>query len=235
MRKTVKNVLWGLFFIAAAALVVFQQLGYLEGIGIISLLITILLIPILIKSLVHVNFFGIFFTAALLLIVYMRPLNLTMLTPWPILAAALLLSIGFSIIFKKAQLFGMFGIKGHGDFSEKVDYYEESDLNFSEAFGASSKYLDGKTLRRAHIKTSFGGMKIYFNSAELNPEGAAIKFECSFSGIEIYVPNQWKVLNNIQTALGGVDEKNRSHISADSPVLTLEGTLVFGGIEIIYV
>ncbi len=234
MNKTVKNLFWGLFFIAGAVLVLCQQMGLLEGIGLISLLITILLAPVLIKSIVHVNFFGIFFSLALLAIVYAEPLRIEALTPWPALAAALLLSIGFSIIFRRTHC-PHIGVFHHDSLDEKTDHYEESDVSFSESFGASSKYLDGEKLRRAHIKCSFGGMKIYFNSAELNPEGAVLALECSFSGIEIFIPKEWRVKNNIQVTLGGVDEKNRNYAKPDAPVLTLEGSLSFGGIEIIYV
>ena len=94
---------WGLFFIVGAALIIVNQLGCLTGISLFSLICTLLLIPIIIKSIAYRSFAGILFPIALLGIIYAEPLGITALSPWPLLAAALFGSIGLSLIFHKSH------------------------------------------------------------------------------------------------------------------------------------
>ena len=89
-----RNIVWGLTLILGALLVIFSQLGYFDTVGIPSLIITILLIPVIILSAASLNFSGILFPLAILGILYDDVLGIQALTPWPILLAALLLSLG---------------------------------------------------------------------------------------------------------------------------------------------
>ena len=62
-----KNWFWGLFFIVAACLVIVNQLGYLTGFNIFTLIASIFLIAIIIQSATHLNFAGILFPFAMIL------------------------------------------------------------------------------------------------------------------------------------------------------------------------
>ena len=93
-----KNFIWGLLFILAAVLLVLNQIGYISF-KIIVFLVTAICIFILVKSILRLNFYGIFFPAAIWLIYFDERLNITELTPIPALLTALLLSIAFSLIF----------------------------------------------------------------------------------------------------------------------------------------
>ena len=61
-----RNIVWGLTLILGALLVIFSQLGYFDTVGIPSLIITILLIPVIILSAASLNFSGILFPLAIL-------------------------------------------------------------------------------------------------------------------------------------------------------------------------
>ena len=54
------NILWGITFVLIALFIGFHQFGFLENIGLPSVIFTILLIPVLIMSIVHLNYGGIF-------------------------------------------------------------------------------------------------------------------------------------------------------------------------------
>ena len=227
---------WGIFFLFAAAFVIINPLGYLSNanIGLPSLLLTVLLVPILIESLIHLQFVGIWFPVAFLLIIYDEVLGLTAITPWPVLIAALFLSIACTIMFKKnswhhSSCFG----SGH-KFRESMERFEDSEFDCNVSFSEQSKYLHSASLKRANITCSFGSLNVFFDGAELHPDGASIYLDCSFGAIELYVPKTWNVINNVSAVLGAVDEKNTRRES-DGPTLTLTGNVRFGGIEIMYV
>ena len=93
------KVFWGIFFILAAVYVIVSKFGILPDVGVFSILITVLLIWMFIEGIRNVDFFGILFSSAFLCIVYDDQLGITALTPWTVLGAALLGSIGLSMIF----------------------------------------------------------------------------------------------------------------------------------------
>ncbi len=94
-----KNVFWGIFFIAMAVIVVASKIGILPDVGVFSILASAVLVWVVVDGIRHRNFYEAIFAAAFLLIIYDEPLGIEGLTPWTVLVAALLLSIGFSLLF----------------------------------------------------------------------------------------------------------------------------------------
>ena len=250
--KTSK-IFWGLFFIVAAGIIIANQLGYFFNVGIPSLFLTLLLIPILIKSITKLNFFGVFFPLGLLSLIYAKPIEILLfghpeiadsskplyLTPVPVLLAALFLSIGFSIIFSSTKNFCHINFHGDGEhkyhnkFNRTVDYVDDNELDCKVSFGASSKYIHSQDLQKAYLKCSFGALEVYFDDAQLNPEGAEIFLDCSFGAIEMYVPKEWRIIEKVSTSLGGIDINNRRFsYDENSPTLTLTGNISFGGVDV---
>ncbi len=237
----IRKIVWGLFFIAAAAFVLMLYLGSFENISLLPVLISILLVPVIIESLVHLNFLGVFFPLAFLGILYAEPLGITAITPWPILFAALFLTIGFEIIFSrlKKRWWNKDWLGKHHhyvrDEYETVETIEgEGDVNCDVNFGSGTKYLHTPNLRKASFSCSFGALKVYFDGAQLHPDGAQIEIKCSFGGMELYIPKTWQVIDQVTATLGGMSEKNL-HGPVSGPALTLTGHVSLGGVEIIYV
>ena len=112
LRKNSGKILWGLIFILAAVYVVISKIYTLPVVSVWSILGTILCIWIVFQGIKHVNFWEILFPIAFICMIYDEQLGITELTPYSVLGAALLGSIGLSMIFKK---------KGHG-FSVSFDH-----------------------------------------------------------------------------------------------------------------
>jgi hypothetical protein len=226
-----KKVFWGLFFIVAGIFVVINQLGYYTNIGLFSLFCTILIIPILIQSIFKVNFAGILFSLAFLCIIYREPLNLESITPIPVLLAALLGSIGLSIIFDKHHIW-INHRKEH--FDQVINGVDTNEVNFSVSFGSSIKYVNSDDFKMANLRSSFGSMVVYFDNAKIKGDNATINLDVSFSGVELYIPKEWKVVNKVNVSLGGVEEKN-THGSKQEKTITLTGNVNLSGVEIIFI
>lgn len=90
---------WGLLLILMGIFLVISKMGLVTGISIWSVFFTIIFAALLIRGLIKRNFFSIFFSIAFLCIIYDDQLQITALTPWTVLLAALLLSIGMEILF----------------------------------------------------------------------------------------------------------------------------------------
>ncbi len=230
-----RNWFWGLFFIVAGVLVIVNRLGYFTNINLFSLILTLFLIPILVKSILRLHFPGVLFPVAFLCMIYAKPLGMEALVPWPVLFAAFFGSIGLSILFHKPRHFfhHRFSEERHERFEEIIDGPDDEVVNCYVSFGSSIKYVNSENLKKATIGASFGALKVYFDNTKISSEGATINIDASFAAIELYIPKNWNTLNQLSVSLSGVEEKNRKE-GVSGPTVRLVGEVSFSGIEIIY-
>ncbi|HEX3038382.1 MAG TPA: hypothetical protein VHO94_05240 [Oscillospiraceae bacterium] len=234
-----RNWFWGLFFILAAVFVIASQIGSFGQIGMLSILATVLLAALLIHSVMNRNFFGIFLPVALLYMIYQKPLGLVAVNLWILLIAVLLVSIGFSCIFrtypdpKKWKCCSYEGTERFNQTSENID---DNNPYTKVAFGSASKYLHADCLKGGQFIVSFGALEVFYDQAQLSPEGAKTYLDCSFGEMKLYIPRGWRVIDNVRASLGSVENDVRlSQPAADAPQLTLTGNVSFGSIEIHYI
>ena len=227
-RNTLGKIAWGLYFIAAAGALIANAIY--DFLGFWQLLMVAAFVPITVISVKYRQFGGLFIPLAIIGIVFATPLGITAITPWPLLGAALLLTVAFSFIipsrwrsFSKSDCdFGVGGV---------VDDETSCRVNF----GGSTKYFKTENLETAALQCNFGGIDAYMDGSTLSPNGATLHVDLNFGGIDLYVPKEWRVINDLSVSLGGVDEVGRSIATTDSPTLTLTGKVAFGGIDIHYV
>ena len=148
---------------------------------------------------------------------------------------ALLLSIGMSLIYtpkKKKKKSKHHEIDGN-DFVV-FDEEDGNQFDFSSSFVGSIKYVNSDNFESANIDAKFAGMKVYFDNAVIRNGHATVNLNVSFAGVELYVPKNWRIDNQMSASFGGVEEKNRNN-GADGPILTLRGNVSLGGVTILYV
>lgn len=102
-RSRYAKLFWGLLLILMGIFLVISKMGLVTGISVWSVFFTIIFAALLIRGLIKRNFFSIFFSIAFLCIIYDDQLGITALTPWTVLLAALLLSIGTEILFNNSR------------------------------------------------------------------------------------------------------------------------------------
>lgn len=232
MKK--ERIFWGCLFVLCAIALIIGKLGYFSDINAFSVTATILLVGIIIKSLFTINFVGILFPIAFICIIYDKQLGITAITPWTVLLAALLGSIGLSIIFyKKSRLYNKYS-KWDSKEEVVIDIEDEGHIRFQTSFGESIKYINTDKFEKADLRCHFGAMKVYFDNALLHNGRGIVRLDASFAGIELYIPKTWTLDNKIGAHLSGVNEKNRS-VGNTENILTLVGNLNLSGVEIIYI
>lgn len=241
-----RNLFWGLFFILAAVFIILKQSGYIVGIDLVSLIITILLIPIIIKSITRANYFGILIPTAILGIIYADFLGIQNFVPWPILGVAVFFSIGLHLMFPSkhhhchefcSEHMHEHHIKEDKEegFAEIIDEPDENEVNVYNRFNGSVKYINSVNLKKVNLDCSFGAMKLYFDTAKLADKKAVVDVDINFSGVELYIPKEWKVENRLDNVLGGIEEKGYDRAEKDGNVLTLTGKTSFSGVSIFYI
>lgn len=232
MKKN-NNLFWGLIFIAAAFLVLAGQLEIFDDISLTRISLGILFIIISIRGLFQRNFFVFLLFLASFFIMFDEEFKITAITPMPILFAALLGSIGLTMLFPDKNS----RIQHHGkqvNFDNITNEADESEVKCRTQFGATVKYVNTTCLTRADIYCSFGGADIYFDAAKLKGKTATINLDVSFGGVEIYIPRNWEIEQSVNAMLGGIDIKGMPDSIIDSTV-TITGNVKFGGVTIHYV
>lgn len=234
MRK--ERIFWGVLLILGSISLIANKLGYFGDINMISIIISIILIGVMIKSIFYKSFAGILFPLAFICIIFDDKLGLTAITPWTVLIAAALGSAGLSMIFHKKTKW--YDYKENYDWKEEdystINLEDDNHIRLDTSFGGSIKYINTDSFERADLSCSFGSMKVYFDNSKLKNGRGVVKLEASFSGVELYIPKTWIVEDRMSQSFGGLSEKNRNFPSGDD-ILTLVGDISFAGVEIIYI
>lgn len=232
MRR--KENFWGLLFILAAVLILLGQFGFLDHVNAFSIVATVFLGGIMIKSLIHLNFWGIFFPAAIICTIFAEQLKLENFTPWPALFTAFCLSVGLSLIFKKSHMFDWHAHHDSSFAKNVINHHDDNVIKCSTSFGECIKYVNSDDFQNAEIKCSFGSTKVYFDHAQIPSGKADIYLDVSFGDAQLYIPRDWSIINDVHVFLGDTSANSRN-ISPDAPVVTIHGNVSFGDVKIIYV
>lgn len=244
MRK--QRWVWGIFFLLGAGVLIASKMGWIGyEIGTFTIIASIFLLAILIQSVVYVMIPGIVFSAAFLSMLYAQTLGITRLVPWTILGAALLLTIGLSLIFHNH------GFHHHGrrwsqhhrgnwqrmesdDGVIEGEVADDSQTDISVRMGSAIRYVQAENVKQINIDAYMGNIKVYLDQAHIKDDQAEIYVDGELSGIELYVPRDWNVKMQNSIYLAGVDEKGLES-TKQGPTVMIKGKLHLAGLTIVYI
>ncbi len=87
--------------------------------------------------------------------------------------------------------------------------------------------------RGARLEVSFGSLVFDLRHTSLEATETYIDLSNSFGGVELYVPSNWNVVNDVRVSFGAVTEKRFMTNEIDhSHKLVIRGNTSFGGVEI---
>ena len=133
---------------------------------------------------------------------------------WKLIIPAILVVIGISIILKNT-------------FTEKTETNKKNNLSI---FSKKEITLD-ETFIDVDISAIFGGSTCNIKSEKIK-EKATINAYAIFGGIDLYVPDDVKVIVKPTSFFGGVEQKQIKENNDAKKVLYINAICVFGGIEI---
>ncbi len=118
-------------------------------------------------------------------------------------------------------------------FSNNETVESNNEFKLTSIFSGVKRNIITKNFTRGQITTIFGGAEIDMGQADMQAP-SILKLEVAFGGIELIVPSNWVVQNEVQGIFHGVEDKrfNKNNVIDPTKVLILKGSCAFGGIEI---
>lgn len=234
-----RKIFWGIFFIVMAVIVVISRLDILPNVSVFAFLATVLLGWVVVDGIRHRNFYEILFPIAFLCILYNEPLGLESLTPWTVLAAALFLSIGFTLLFgSKKQYKRAIEFEWNNNNSNGIGKSSEQCggeyIRCENNFGTAIRYIHSDCFCKARLENNFGTMTVYFDNVIIQGNIAYVKVDNNFGEMILYLSKEWRIQNHLAHCFGGVNEHGKP-IETSSVTLCLHGDTSFGNVDIYYV
>lgn len=126
-----------------------------------------------------------------------------------------------------------------GSGTESTNPVQDKNANsqdFVEAtavFGGSNQIIYSKNLKGGDITVVFGGADVNLTQADFN-DSATFDVTAVFGGVKLVVPQNWIIKANVTPIFGSIEDK-RGHLIPTGEIqktLIIDGTVMFGGIEI---
>lgn len=153
-------------------------------------------------------------------------------TYWPVI----FIVIGIVLLFKRQNFrhHGKWAWDKRGKHANLVeDTSEDGFVRADVSFGAARHIVLDPVFRGADIDVSFGSVILDLRKTSLGEPQTYITIDCSFGGVELFIPSQWNVLIEADSTLSGCEDKR--HVSQEVDYehkLIIKGDLTFSGIEI---
>lgn len=113
--------------------------------------------------------------------------------------------------------------------------HSDSDAHFWAFFGGGRRRIDSLDFRTAEVFAVFGGFHIDMRGAQIPAGRAVIDINAIFGGVEVRVPDTWRVLVRGQGIFGAFEDKTlppRTTEGLKPPELIVTGSSIFGGATI---
>lgn len=116
---------------------------------------------------------------------------------------------------------------------EEYSYSQDDIIDSTSIFGSEKRIVLSKNFRGGDITNIFGGCEIDFMQADMTAP-ATVDITALFGGATLIVPSHWVVKSEAVSIFGGISDKRRmtNYTDANTKVLVLKGTVIFGGIDI---
>lgn len=249
MKAKWSRIFWGVGLIAAAVFLVIDQLHLLPfTIGFWAIFWTVVFVASLITSVINKNLYGAIFSIAFLVIVYAKPLHISALSPWTILLVAILFSAGISLIFRNSfkPTIIINGKKVNANWSDLINKNFKADNVITDnSFGVdsdnvvisgkmteASRYIHSQNLKTVTIDSSMGDVSVYLDDAKAAGDEVIMNINTSMCDVDVYIPSDWQVENNMQNSLSYVDI---DHSKGTSTKLILQGRNTMGDLTVKHV
>jgi len=240
MKSRFSNFFWGVVLLLAAAFVLTNKFIGFADIGIGSIVISILALAFIVQCLARFHIAPIVIPLAVLYFIFRARLGLPEIQTWKLITATVLAFIGLNILLPKRHSYNKCNNScGSSEQQQQrnppADGNNDNNPYVGVNFGAVSRSLNADSLETVRLSCNFGAMEIYLNQANLGPNGAVADINCSFGGIQLFVPKHWQIIDKLHCTLAGVNVKSFTAPAENAPRLTLNGNVSLGGVDVKYI
>lgn len=153
---------------------------------------------------------------------------------WPII----IMGIGLVFILRPKKKFRIDKEKWLEPFNENTDSSSqhaslEDMIDSTSIFGGVKKVITSKDFKGGEIVCLMGGAEINLSQADISGP-VTLEIFLAFGGAKLIVPPHWEVRSETVAIFAGIEDKRPPQPGTFDPkkVLIIEGTAVFGGVEI---
>jgi predicted membrane protein len=121
-----------------------------------------------------------------------------------------------------------------GQHQYKVEgaYMGEEYVKIDSIFSGNERNVFSANFKGGKVGTIFGGVKLDCKAAQIQQD-IVIDMYCLFGGIELILPANWIVVNEMTSVFGAVEDKRRLVTpTGNAKRVILTGFNLFGGVEI---
>ncbi|MFI9811878.1 LiaF transmembrane domain-containing protein [Saccharothrix variisporea] len=98
-------------------------------------------------------------------------------------------------------------------------------------FGGTKVRNRSEHLTHAEVSAVFGGATLDLRGAHIDRE-ATVDALALFGGVQVLVPEGWRVALGGLPVFGGYDDNTTQHTDPDAPLLRVNATALFGGVDV---
>jgi len=147
----------------------------------------------------------------------LKILEIVDFTPWMVIWPLVLLLIGLSLLFRGSSM------------SDTSSTAEKEDV--TAILAGSTATSTSKKFSRADLTAIMGGAKLDLREANIQ-DGATLNVFGFWGGVEIILPTNVVVRNQLNNVLGGTEDKTKQVAPAKAPTLTIRGDVIMAGVSI---
>ncbi|MBO4453187.1 MAG: hypothetical protein J5793_04565 [Clostridia bacterium] len=201
--KKYGKIFWGIVLILSAVALILNGVGIEFGYGITAwrIILGIVLVAWLVYEIVRLKFTNLFFPLAFLFIVFQGPIANAcgmqgdkIIDVWIVLVAALLLTVGFKIMFRRKKVINVNGTN--------VNVGKNSTVGGK--IGNETLYLDASDLSEVVVSEHLGSVEIFISNREAYDGNGQITICENLGKITVHIPGEWNVVTHSSENLGQV-------------------------------
>ncbi len=119
--------------------------------------------------------------------------------------------------------------------TREVGMSDDNSVRADIVFGGRKEIITSKDFNGGKITATFGGCEVNLLQADSTKQNIILDVRATFGGIEIIVPANWDVKNEVEPVFGSVEDQRTLRPpdgNEHRKTLILQGSCVFGGVEI---
>lgn len=225
--KNINRILWGVVLVAVGVLFGLKALDIIDfNIFFDGWWTLIIIIPSLISLITQRDKTGSFIGLFVGVVLFLASRDIiSFATLWKLVIPAVIIIIGLSLIFK--DVFNKRAKEAVKKLNARGAPLKECTATFS---GQKVSY-PGENFYGAELTAVFGGIDCDLRGAVIT-EDTVINVCCIFGGIDVFLPSGVNVEICTTPVFGGVSNKTNRPFTAGLPTVFINGTCVFGGVDV---